>query len=337
MRIRYMSDLHLEFIRPAKMQGFLRRISPPTDPHEICVLAGDIGNPYGENYNTLMDFMSRSFKKTFVIAGNHEYYQPLSYWPFKYLGSAEPNLGMKFPLLRGSAAQQGGIQNVTVSAEEGALMVPENSNRKSEGFSVTYFQDQQGQKEKTMEETADFLRETIATRQNITFLNNSCEVYEDTCFIGTTLWSKITRPQYEINDVYNIPNFDYIKYNRLNRASVDFLESAVEDAQQKCVIITHHVPSNDLIDPKYKTERMRPYNQWFYCDMDDFIKTHRNKICAWIYGHTHTSCSTTLYGVPMLCNPIGYPGENSWRAEISASLELPSSNVILHRTDRYRM
>lgn len=249
--IRYMSDLHLEFIRPAKIDGFLRRISPPSDPCEICVLAGDIGNPYSENYDTFMKHISQKFQKIFVIAGNHEYYQSKT--------------------------------------------------------------------QKTIEETDAFLRDYMEARHpNISFLNNSCEVYENTCFIGTTLWSKITQPQYEINDVYKIPDFDYIKYNRLNRIAVDFLESAISDAEQDCVIITHHVPSNNLIDPKYKTESMRPYNQWFYCDMDDFIQKHNKKIGAWIYGHTHTPSCTTLHGVPMLCNPIGYPGENPWRADIGA-------------------
>ena len=37
-------------------------------------LAGDIGNPYQSNYNIFMNFISKSFKKSYVIAGNHEYY-----------------------------------------------------------------------------------------------------------------------------------------------------------------------------------------------------------------------------------------------------------------------
>jgi predicted phosphodiesterase len=34
-------------------------------------------------------------------------------------------------------------------------------------------------------------------------------------------------------------------------------------------------------------------------------------IACWIYGHTHAPSVTSVYGVPMLCNPMGYPGENS--------------------------
>ncbi len=55
---------------------------------------------------------------------------------------------------------------------------------------------------------------------------------------------------------------------------------------------------------------MLPYNQWFYCNMDDFIQTNQHKIKCWFYGHTHTPLATQIYNVPMCCNPIGYPNEN---------------------------
>jgi predicted MPP superfamily phosphohydrolase len=249
LRIHYLSDLHLEFVHPRNIHKFIRRIPTPSGGDEICVLAGDIGHPYSSNYDTFMNFINKSFKKTFVISGNHEYYH----------------------------------------------------------------------KEKPMEETNAFLKTYFETSpyKNISFLNDSKEVYHNITFIGTTLWSKITEPQYEINDVYKIPHFDYIKYNRLNRMSIDFLEDTVQTMETKnCVIITHHVPSYSLIDPKYKIQRTRPYNQWFYSDMDAFIETHNQKIASWIYGHTHTPNSTTIHGVPMLCNPIGYPNENPWRENI---------------------
>ena len=38
-----------------------------------------------------------------------------------------------------------------------------------------------------------------------------------------------------INDVYNIPNFDYKQYNKLNMNSVDFLEDALQN-NDNCII-----------------------------------------------------------------------------------------------------
>ena len=92
--------------------------------------------------------------------------------------------------------------------------------------------------------------------------------------------------------------------------SVYFLEDTLKN-NENCVLITHHIPSNSLIDIKYKTQKMLPYNQWFYCNMDELIETNRNKIKCWIYGHTHTPSNVIINGIPFLCNPIGYPNENS--------------------------
>lgn len=238
MKIRYLSDLHLEFIEPNKISKFITKIPPGVD-NEVCILAGDIGNPYESNYDSLMIYISENFEKTYVIAGNHEYYNEI----------------------------------------------------------------------KTMDETKTYLKEYFKKFNNITFLDDNFEIYNDHCFIGTTLWSKITNPRYKINDVHYIPDFDYIDYNTLNITCINFLEYVLQH-NTNCVIITHHVPSNSLIDEKYKTRNMVPYNQWFYCNMDNFIEKNKTKIKCWIYGHTHTPSNNMLCEIPFLCNPIGYPNEN---------------------------
>ena len=158
-------------------------------------------------------------------------------------------------------------------------------------------------------ETNSFLKKYFLQFNNISFLNNQYEHYSNHCFIGTTLWSQITTPKYEINDMYEIPNFDYIQYNKLNCMSVDFLNNTL-DNNEKCIIITHHMPSSSLIDIKYKTQKYEKYHQWFYCNMDNTIYKNRNKIKCWIYGHTHTPSNVIINKIPFLCNPIGYPNQN---------------------------
>jgi predicted phosphohydrolase len=237
MKLVYFSDLHLEFISPNNIQQFINKIPP--SKNDICILAGDIGDPYQTNYSIFMDFITNNFKKTFVITGNHEYYN----------------------------------------------------------------------KTKTVQETNEFLYNYFQQFDNITFLNNSYEIYEDVCFVGTTLWSKITNPKYEICDVTKIPQFNYIEYNKLHEISIQFLEDTLQN-NTNCVVITHHVPSDTLTHPKYKNQMLLPYNQWFCCNMDEFIQTNKDKIICWIYGHTHTPSKALINNVPFLCNPIGYPGEN---------------------------
>ena len=153
MKLRYVSDIHLEFIKPNKLQNILKHMVKKED--EILILAGDIGNPYSENYDKFMKHINQTFEKTFVIAGNHEYYGKYS-----------------------------------------------------------------------MENTKNHMKEYFQQYQNISFLENQIEKYNGVNFLGTTLWSHIAKPEYEINDVYSIPNFDHKKYNKLNKSCIDFMKTA---------------------------------------------------------------------------------------------------------------
>jgi predicted MPP superfamily phosphohydrolase len=247
MKLRYFSDLHLEFVKKNEIQDFIERIPQGLD--EICILAGDIGNPNEPNYDIFMNYISQNFKKAFVIAGNHEYY-----------------------------------------------------NKDS------------------MKETNNVIKKYFVKFNNISFLDNSFEHYENHCFIGTTLWSKITQPEYEINDIYNIPNFDYKKCNGLNNSCINFIIDSLEN--ENCILITHHLPSGSLINKRYLSKTMIPYNQWYYSDLDHLIEMKRDKIKCWIYGHTHIPSSVIKHGIPFLCNPIGYPQENS-KVDFSKVVEIP--------------
>lgn len=65
-KIQYFSDIHLE-----KTSGFPR--FKARAPY-LCLL-GDIGNPFRDNYKDFLRYCSDlGFKRTFIIAGNHEYY-----------------------------------------------------------------------------------------------------------------------------------------------------------------------------------------------------------------------------------------------------------------------
>jgi predicted phosphohydrolase len=229
LKIKYMSDLHLEIVNPKKICRYLKQIKSDTD---ICILAGDIGKPKKDHYDKIMDFMNKNFKKTFVITGNHEYY----------------------------------------------------------GSSI--------------EEIDDYLEEYFKKYENISFLNNKSEYYKGKYFIGSTMWSHIKDNGYFINDIRNINGMTIEKYNNLNKKCTNFIKKNIKD---DAIVITHHMPSYTLTDPFY-IKKYGVYNQWFYCDMDEFIKS--NRIKYWIYGHTHIPNECSIENTKFLCNPIGYPGEN---------------------------
>lgn len=241
MILRYLSDLHLECLTIDEVNSIIREIeSEKSTSDEVCILAGDIGNLHFSlpNYNTFMSFINRYFSKTFVIPGNHEYY------------------------------------------------------------------------DSSIEEMNQRMKDYFKPFKSITFLNNTYEYYKGYCFIGSVLWSKVTDNGYNISDLKRIHKMNHKEYNRLNKECVTFLEETVSN-YKNCVVITHHMPSSDLLDKKYKTFHHIPYNQWFYCNMDEFIRTHKNHITCWIYGHTHTPSTQVINGIHMLCNPKGYPDENA--------------------------
>jgi hypothetical protein len=77
LRIQYASDLHLE-IYGDKMacQQILKPVAP------VLVLAGDVGNPTERTYRDLLHYCSRNWTDTFLVAGNHEFYnrKPSDEW-----------------------------------------------------------------------------------------------------------------------------------------------------------------------------------------------------------------------------------------------------------------
>lgn len=238
MQITYLSDLHLEFIKEHKLEKKLKNIK--INKNGICVCAGDIGYPESKNYDIFMIYLSNNFKKIFVIAGNHEYYN-------KHYNV----YGMK-----------------------------------------------------------NILKKYFEKFNNITFLDNTYEYYEGYYFIGITLWSRVINNDYSINDLTNIYEMSYEQYNKLNNECIEYLTYILNIINDKCIVISHHVPLLELIEKKYKTDEYEKYNQWFYNDLFDLLNFYKNKIKIWIYGHTHIQSIKLINNILFMCCPSGYPGEN---------------------------
>ena len=230
--IKVLSDIHLESLTPFKCKRLVDKIIG--NKELILILAGDIGNPYKSTYLSFLENISDKFKKIFLIAGNHEFY--------------------------------------------------------NNDIDYTQLKIQQ-----------------LITDKNIIYLNNTSYDYEGHKFIGSTLWSHVDPiiTPININDVYSIKNFDRLKYNNLHFKCVESLNEMIGTSTLPCIVITHHMPLNELIDQKYQG---LGYNQWFASDQSDLLK-HKN-IPLWIYGHTHTCSDRVINNVRFVCNPIGYSGEN---------------------------
>lgn len=162
----------------------------------------------------------------------------------------------------------------------------------------------------SMEHVNDTIVKIIKENElhNVTFLDNDYEDFEGYRFVGATLWSKCDVPIVEhcINDFRTIKNMTPILYCELHEIAREFLLSPeVTESPLPVVVMTHHLPSYELIAPVYK--KHKNLNKYFASDSDDLFAP---TIKAWIYGHTHTGGITKLKDIIFACNPVGYPGEN---------------------------
>lgn len=145
---------------------------------------------------------------------------------------------------------------------------------------------------------------------NVIYLQNEIFNIPDTdiCIYGTTLWSNIN-PFYQskilrqMSDYTLIPNFSIGKTREIYNSNVEKLQDVIlQSTNKRFVVISHHLPSYELIDDKYK-----------YCDLNSAFASSvnismDNKIVAWVAGHTHMPQEKGKFHV----NPIGYPGENMY-------------------------
>jgi predicted phosphohydrolase len=152
----------------------------------------------------------------------------------------------------------------------------------------------------------DELKKLIDAYSNIYYLNNDIMYIDNYKFIGSILWTKVNDE--DINDfkyIYlNDETLTKDKYNYLHNDCKEYLDENVKDSMFDTIVITHHVPSLQLIHPSYKI--YKSLNQYFNVDMEYLFEN----VKYWICGHTHKKMIKEINGCKVMINPIGYPKEN---------------------------
>lgn len=72
------------------------------------------------------------------------------------------------------------------------------------------------------------------------------------------------------------------------------------------VIVSHHAPSYKSVEQRYLLNSLTPA---FANKLDTMIEEMSAKV--WVHGHTHSVADYTIGGTRIVCNPRGYPGENT--------------------------
>lgn len=175
------------------------------------------------------------------------------------------------------------------------------------------------------ERTESIIRDEISHYPNIHLLEQNKLVIDDIVFLGASLWTDMNREdpitmmmiRKEINDYGAIAHYDthngwrqlmpqttVDKYNE----TLQWLRFMLSEDKRKTVVISHHAPSRQSVHDKYRGQWMT--NGAFVNNLDEFIIDHPH-IALWTHGHVHNNFDYYIDNTRILCNPHGYPKENT--------------------------
>ena len=146
---------------------------------------------------------------------------------------------------------------------------------------------------------------------NVGYYHNKVVRIDDTDFILSTLWSRIS-PIDEMVVQFGMNDYRQILHNRHRLTAKDitdefeknfaFIQKAVESSEtEKIVVVTHHLPTFAAINKRYSGD---PLNVAFATELGNFIADSR--INAWIYGHAHHQTDLMIGNTHLISNPLGY-------------------------------
>ena len=174
------------------------------------------------------------------------------------------------------------------------------------------------------ERTSEVLLNEMNYYDNISYCDQRRVQIDGVQFLGVGLWTDFNKADpvtmFTVKDYMSdyrwINNFNDGQWGRLrpqttlnqHRADLEWLRTMLAEHQQPTVIVGHHAPSYQSIHEMYKNQPIMNYA--FCSDLDDFILEHEH-IALWTHGHVHNAFDYHIGSTHVICNPLGYPGEQN--------------------------
>jgi Icc-related predicted phosphoesterase len=83
------------------------------------------------------------------------------------------------------------------------------------------------------------------------------------------------------------------------------LEKFNEWIDEDTIVVTHHMPSEECVNKRFKGLENYGMNGGFRSSLDELILEKKPKL--WIHGHGHDSVDTMIGSTRIIANPRGYP------------------------------
>lgn len=148
-------------------------------------------------------------------------------------------------------------------------------------------------------------------RPNVICAYNKTIHFDKIDIIMSTLWAKIHPAdayftEHSVTDFRRIRNgvyrMSWDRFNEEHDRCVDFIKRSIEQrTSRKQVVVTHHVPSFELMSDEFKGSMI---NGAFTSDLNLLIESL--PIDYWIYGHSHRNIDGEIGGTKIVTNQVGY-------------------------------
>ena len=168
-----------------------------------------------------------------------------------------------------------------------------------------------------------FIKDEFDDYDNVFFLEAEWIKLEDVYIWGDTFWTTLYDPdpsfdwfiKHYINDfkcIHRINDsngkmvkFDPACWRYYHNESFKSLNTFLNDhAEDKCIVVTHHAPSQESSATRYLGSRGQPA---YYSPYDMYIEMHP-QIKLWCHGHMHNNSDYVIGESRIVCNPYGYAG-----------------------------
>lgn len=170
-------------------------------------------------------------------------------------------------------------------------------------------------------ETENILKNELSQYDNVTFGTHVEYTWGDLAIIGNTLWTDfdngnsivLNAANMGMNDFRIVSNGShrYTSEDAMRRhliAKFDLSESAYKFRDKKLVVVSHHLPSYQVIAKGFRDSRL---NGAYASDLDEFMQEINASV--WIHGHSHPPADLMIGMTRVIRKPRGYVNyEHSW-------------------------
>lgn len=282
MKVSYISDLHIDHWinetnpESVKFQKQLDNFLLMTWLYkggDVLIIAGDLGHYFAQDTAFLLK-LKTLFKNILIVPGNHD----------MYLISKNIKKQFKYNSMnRIDAMKQFCIDN-DIHYLDGNVIEIDGVKFGGSGMSwdSTYFEILKGRKPSDIE--IDELFKQIMNDSHL-ILGGSDNYEIIMPYSGRYLQTSWNQRKY-FEDQYN----------------------KLQNIKEADVIVSHYTP---VVPPRMRLKYEEAISTTFYM-FDGLDIVNKLKPKYWIHGHMHDKINYNINGTKFLCNPLGYPGENTY-------------------------